>query len=55
MHGMAKKKKKPPTKSNNKGGEMPADKLRITLDNSFSATSLEFLIPQSCFILHYDF
>ena len=28
---------------------------RITSDNSFSATILEFLIAQSCFLLHDDF
>ena len=32
-----------------------ADELRITLDNSFSATILEFLITQSCFLLHDHF
>ena len=32
-----------------------SSKLRITSDNSFSATILEFLIAQSCFLLHDDF
>ena len=31
------------------------DELRITLDNSFSATILEFLITRSCFLLHGHF